>query len=61
MERKTINNIVKTGMTLSMLYLVWTGMGRGRANWEYHTVAGVSLIGFSLWHYNLYNPFVHKN
>lgn len=58
MDRKTISNIVKAGMTFSMLYLVWSGMGRGKAYRDSHIVAGITLIGFSIWHYNLYNPFL---
>lgn len=46
----------KTGMVLSLGALVATGLMRGRGARVLHTWSGMALIGFSAWHYNLYQP-----
>ena len=38
-----------------MGFLLWTAMGRNRRLLRYHTVAGIAMIGFSVWHLMLYN------
>ena len=50
----TQRTLAKTGMGLSMGVLVWSAMVRGRKAMRYHTLAGVALIGFSVWHLALY-------
>ncbi len=59
MEKSEIIDLTKTGMAVSMGLLVWTGMGKGRRSRPgrtLHTWAGIALIGFSVWHYHLYQP-----
>ncbi|MDI6890292.1 MAG: hypothetical protein QMC83_05045 [Thermodesulfovibrionales bacterium] len=56
LERDDIRNLTKIGMVTSMAILVWTGLGRGYINLQLHTIAGIALIGFSVWHYNVYRP-----
>ena len=55
-DTKTARNWSKAGMVISLGGLVWTGMGRGCVNRQWHTWAGIALVGFSVWHYNVYNP-----
>jgi hypothetical protein len=50
----TQRTLAKTGMGLSMGVLVWSAMVRGRKAMRYHTLAGVAMIGFSVWHIALY-------
>ncbi len=54
LERK--RNAAKTGMALSLGALVATGLMRGRGAKILHVCSGVSLVGFSYWHFNLYRP-----
>lgn len=54
MERK--KSTAKIGMTLSMGALVATGLMHGRGAKILHIWSGVALVGFSAWHYNLYQP-----
>ena len=56
MEKKELKDLTKTGMAVSMGVLAWTALGRCRRNKGLHTWAGVALVGFSVWHYNLYQP-----
>ncbi len=56
MEKSTAKDLVKSGMVVSLSVLAWTALGRGRQNRALHTWAGVALVGFSVWHYNLYQP-----
>jgi hypothetical protein len=56
LNNKAIRTWSKTGMVISLGTLVWTGIGRGCINHKWHTWAGIALIGFSVWHYNAYNP-----
>jgi len=46
-------SIAKAGMALSMGSLVYTGL-RGEDSKTLHIVSGLALIGFSFWHYTLY-------
>ncbi len=54
MTRKQFQTLAKAGMTVSLAALALTGMKKGCHNKMQHTWAGISLIGFSVWHYNLY-------
>ncbi len=44
-------------MTASLAALVISGAGKGtrRQRMQQHTWQGLALVGFSVWHYNLYN------
>jgi hypothetical protein len=46
--------VAKTGMAASLGVLVWSAMARGRGVMRYHTLAGVALLGFAVWHIALY-------
>ena len=50
----TQRKLAKTGMGASMGVLVWSAMVRGRKAMHYHTLAGVALLGFTVWHIALY-------
>ena len=50
----TQRKLAKTGMGVSMGVLVWTAMARSRKVMRYHTLAGVALLGFTVWHMALY-------
>ena len=54
MNKNTIKNLTKAGMVVSLAGLVLTALGKGRRSKLQHTWAGISLIGFSVWHYNTY-------
>lgn len=41
-------------MGVSLGVLVWTAMARSRKVMRYHTLAGVALLGFTVWHLTLY-------
>jgi len=56
MDKKTIKDLTKTGMVVSLGFLAWTALGKGRRNKTMHTWAGIALVGFSVWHYNAYQP-----
>ena len=56
MEKGTIRNVAKAGMVVSLAGLVWTALGKGRRYKCFHTWAGIALVGFSVWHYNAYQP-----
>lgn len=60
MEKKTVKDLTKTGMAVSLGVLAWTGKDRCRRNKGLHTWAGIALVGFSVWHYNLYQTHDHK-
>lgn len=47
--------LAKIGMALSMGTLVYTGF-RGKEAATVHIGAGLALVGFSFWHYRLYQP-----
>jgi hypothetical protein len=34
--------------------LLWSALARGRGAMKYHTLAGVALLGFTVWHIALY-------
>lgn len=46
----------KTGMTVAMGVLVWSAMAGRRVLRRYHPLAGVALLGFTVWHMGLYKP-----
>lgn len=48
-------DLAKLGMAVSLGTLVYTGL-RGREAAGLHVGAGIALIGFSFWHYRLYQP-----
>jgi ribosomal protein L21E len=50
----TQRTLAKAGMGASMGVLVWSAMVRGRKAMRYHTLAGVALLGFTVWHIALY-------
>lgn len=50
----------KTGMTVAMGVLVWSAMAGRRVLRRYHPLAGVALLGFSVWHMGLYKPKARK-
>jgi hypothetical protein len=50
----TQRRLAKAGMATSMGVLVWSAMVRGRQAMRYHTLAGVALLGFTVWHIALY-------
>jgi hypothetical protein len=52
-SRDEKRSIAKTGMALSIGALVYTGL-RGPASRNLHIVSGLALVGFSYWHYSLY-------
>ena len=54
MEKKTLRGLTQAGMTISLACLVWTALGKGKRSMRLHTCAGISLVGFSVWHYNTY-------
>lgn len=59
MKNSDVRSIAKAGMTLSLAALIFTGATmRGNHhnshNRHIHTWAGVALVGFSVWHYNVY-------
>lgn len=46
----------KTGMAVAMGVLVWSAMAGRRVLRRYHPLAGVALLGFTVWHMGLYKP-----
>ena len=46
----------KIGMTVSLGALVVTGLMDGRGAKISHICSGIALIGFSVWHHQLYKP-----
>ncbi len=46
--------LAKAGMTVSMGAVLWTAMTRSRKVMRYHTLAGLALLGFTVWHLTLY-------
>lgn len=50
----TQRSTAKAGMGVSLGVLVWTAMARSRKVMRYHTLAGVALLGFTVWHLTLY-------
>ncbi len=57
MNTPQLRTIAKVGMTASLAALVISGAGKGnrRQRMQQHTWQGLALVGFSVWHYNLYN------
>ncbi|MGE0087087.1 MAG: hypothetical protein AB7S75_22005 [Desulfococcaceae bacterium] len=54
MKNADVKFLAKAGMTLSLAALVFTGAEKGYSSRQMHTWAGIALIGFSVWHYNVY-------
>jgi hypothetical protein len=50
----TQRTVAKAGMSISLGVLVWSAMTRSRKVMRYHTLAGVALLGFTVWHLTLY-------
>jgi hypothetical protein len=48
-------SLAKIGMALSLGALVYTGF-RGQESRTLHITSGLALVGFSFWHYSLYQP-----
>jgi len=46
----------KAGMTVAMGVLVWSAMAGRRVLRQYHPLAGVALLGLTVWHMGLYKP-----
>ncbi|KMY66254.1 hypothetical protein AAU61_17385 [Desulfocarbo indianensis] len=59
-------SLAKTGMTASLGVLAATGImeglggNRSRTVRTLHVLSGLSLVGFSLWHYSLYGTGVRS-
>lgn len=51
---QTRRTIAKAGMLAAMGVLVWSAMASRRILRQYHPVAGVALLGFTVWHMGLY-------
>ena len=60
LEAGTVRTLTKVGMGVTLATTVWTGLGRGRRNWTLHTWAGIALVGFSVWHANIYHHPIKK-
>ena len=56
MTKARLRTLAKTGMTVSLAALVISASGTAprRKRMIAHTWQGLSLVGFSIWHYNLY-------
>jgi hypothetical protein len=56
MTTSQLRMVAKVGMTASLAALVISAAGAGnrRKRMEAHTWQGLALVGFSVWHYNLY-------
>ncbi len=57
---RTQRTIAKVGMSACMGVLVWTALRRGRKALAYHTLAGVALLAFTVWHMTLYKSNAKK-
>ena len=58
MSTGTKRSLAKAGMAVAMGSLVATGLmetDRNRTLKKVHIWSGVALVGFSCWHYSLYN------
>lgn len=53
-RRRSDRELAKVGMTASLGLLVATGFSRTRAARRLHVLAGVALVGCSVWHHMLY-------
>ncbi|MCD8213993.1 MAG: helicase, partial [Campylobacter sp.] len=59
---QTQRNFAKVGMGVSLGLVTLTSFGmRNRFSKGIHIAAGVALIGFSLYHYGLYNDGIFQN
>ena len=63
MTSKQLQRFAKAGMTVSLGALVYSAASPGprRKRMVAHTWQGLALIGFSVWHYNLYPPARRAN
>lgn len=61
MTLKEKRSLAKTGMVVSMGALVATGFMRNREASALHIGSGLALVGFSYWHYKLYEPAPPKS
>ena len=55
-EMESKRSLAKLGMTVSLGSLVVTGLMRGAGARKAHLWSGLALVGFSVWHHNLYLP-----
>ncbi|MDD3802030.1 MAG: hypothetical protein RBR03_04875 [Desulfuromonas thiophila] len=58
MTTPELRTLAKMGMTAALAALVVSAAGTGnrRRRIARHTWQGLALVGFSVWHYNLYSP-----
>jgi hypothetical protein len=55
LDKKRQRTLAKAGVVAALGVLVWTGMARPRRRYmQLHTLTGMALIGFTLWHWSLY-------
>lgn len=60
-EMKTQRTLAKAGVLVALGVLVWSGMQRPRRRYmKLHSLTGIALIGFTLWHWSLYMPRPEK-
>ncbi|MBB5021522.1 hypothetical protein [Desulfurispira natronophila] len=56
-DRKTQRQWAKAGMTITLGATLLTGFHmKGRTAKQVHFAAGIALVGFSIWHHQLYHP-----
>ncbi|NGZ05275.1 MAG: hypothetical protein G8237_02865 [Magnetococcales bacterium] len=55
-ERHQQRQMAKVGMGAAMVTLVCTGLVGGRTLKQVHLVAGMALLGFTFWHWQLNQP-----
>ena len=60
LDIKTKRDIAKYGMAVSMGTLLITGFMKGKGSTALHVGSGLTLIGFSYWHYSLYQSKKQK-
>ncbi|WP_157212233.1 hypothetical protein [Desulfomonile tiedjei] len=64
MEPSTIRTLTKIGMVGSLAVLILPQFHEGSSgnrhgqtqSLDLHTWAGIALVGFTVWHYNCYQP-----
>lgn len=59
-DARVKKKVAKYGMAVSMGALLVTGFTRGQTAKALHVGSGFALIGFSCWHYSLYQPGQQK-
>ncbi|MCP4114570.1 MAG: hypothetical protein GY737_04065 [Desulfobacteraceae bacterium] len=60
LDTKKKREIAKYGMAVSMGTLLITGFTKGKESSVLHVGSGLTLLGFSYWHYNLYQSKKQK-